>query len=80
VGLQLRLRQLLARSSSLSPQAHERLVARTLAEVSRHVAPPPPSGAPPLAVLAAVAAERRRRDDERLRREAAQRHRLAGRR
>lgn len=80
VGLQLRLRQLLARSTALSPQAHERLVHRTLAEVATHVAPPPPPGAPPLAVLAAVAAERRRRDEQRLHREAAQRHRLAGRR
>ncbi|GAB3989260.1 RDD family protein [Nocardioides marmoraquaticus] len=80
VGLQLRLRQLLARTTAFSPEAHERLVRATLAEVSRHVAPPPPAGAPPLAVLAAVAAERRRRDEERLHREAAQRRRLAGRR
>lgn len=80
LGLQLRLRQLLARSSALSPQAHDQLVHRTLVEVSRHVAPPPPPGAPALAVLAAVAAERRRRDDQRLRRETAQRTRLTGRR
>lgn len=80
LGLQLRLRQLLARSSAFGPEAHDDLVRRTLAEVAHHVAPPPPPGAPALAVLAAVAAERRRRDDERLRREAAQRYRLAERR
>lgn len=79
-ALALTVRRLLARSESLDPRAHERLLLRTAAEVSRHVAPAPPTGTPPGPYLAAVAAERRRRDEARLRAEVAHRQRLAGRR
>ena len=79
-SLALTVRRLLARTDSLDPRAHERLLLRTAAEVARHVAPAPPPGTPPGAFLAAVSAERRRRDEARLRSEGAQRQRLAGRR
>lgn len=78
LGLQLRVRQLLSRSTALDPAARERLLQQTATEVRGYVAPPPPPWAPPDMVLAAVAAERRRRDEHRLWREAGQRRRLTG--
>ncbi len=75
-SLALAVRQVLARSGTLSPQAHHVLMGRIVGEVSRHVAPPPPSGTRPEDFLAAVAAERRARDERRLWREADQRWRL----
>ena len=75
-SLALAVRQVLARSGSLSPQAHHVLMGRIVGEVSRHVAPPPPAGTRPEDFLAAVAAERRTRDERRLWREADQRWRL----
>ncbi|WP_082533707.1 RDD family protein [Marmoricola sp. Leaf446] len=76
-ALALTVHRLLGRGEGLDPRAHERLLLRTAAEVSRHVAPAPPPGTPPGAFLAAVSAERRARDERRLRGEVAQRQRLA---
>ena len=75
-SLAVALRQLLARTRTLSPQARQLLVTDILAKVQRHVSPPPPPGTHPEDFLAAVAAERRRRDEHRLWREADLRWRL----
>lgn len=76
-GLAIRVRQLVGRADTLSPEARHRLLARTADEVLRYVAPPPPPGTPPHAFLAAVQVERRERDSRRLGREAELRARLA---
>jgi uncharacterized RDD family membrane protein YckC len=75
-SLAVALRQLLARTGTLSPEARYTLVTHILNEVQQHVSPPPPPGTHPEDFLAAVAAERRRRDEHRLWREADLRWRL----
>jgi uncharacterized RDD family membrane protein YckC len=62
-GLALQSRQFLARASSLTFDARERLGASLVATVMSVVTPPPPPGTPGWAYLAAVLAERRRRDE-----------------
>jgi uncharacterized RDD family membrane protein YckC len=74
--LAVALRQLLGRTSTLSPQARHRLVSDLVAQVEQHVSPPPPPGTHPEYFLAAVGAERRRRDEHRLWREGELRWRL----
>ena len=64
--LALSARQLLARSSAMTPAAREDLGGRLVAAVLAVVTPPPPLGTPGWAVLSAVLAERRRRDETRL--------------
>ena len=73
------VRQLLARSRDLSPDARQSLTVRLAGEVHALVSPPPPPGTSPEALLAAVQVERRSRDETRLRREAELRARLTGR-
>ena len=63
--LALSVRQFVARSAELRPQARERLGGQLLAAVVGVVGSPPP-GTPGWEVLAAVLAERRRREYERL--------------
>ncbi len=75
-SLAVAVRQLLARTGTLSPQARDLLVTQLVGQVSRHVSPPPPRGTHPIDFLAAVAAERRARDEHRLWREADLRWRL----
>lgn len=75
-SLGVAVRLLLARTSTLSPQARERLVGDVVAQVTPLVRPTPPPGTHPEDFLAAVAAERRRRDQHRLWREADRRWRL----
>lgn len=61
-ALTVAVRQLLSRSTTMTPEGFTRMSARLYSNVMEHVSPPPPSGAPPLAVMATVLAERRRRD------------------
>jgi uncharacterized RDD family membrane protein YckC len=75
-SLAVAMRQLLARTGTLSPQARDMLVSQIVGQVSQHVSPPPPPGTHPIDFLAAVAAERRTRDEYRLWREADLRWRL----
>ena len=75
-ALAVSMRQLVARTATLSPDARQRLVTDAVAQVWPLVSPPPPPGTHPEDFLAAVAAERRRRDEQRLHREAEQRWRL----
>jgi uncharacterized RDD family membrane protein YckC len=64
--LALSVRQFLARSNELTPQAREDLGGRLVAAVLAAVQPAPPPGTPGWAVLSAVLAERRRREELRL--------------
>lgn len=64
--LALSVRQFLARSTELTPQAREDLGGRLVRSVSAVITPPPPPGAPGWAVLSAVLAERRRREEARM--------------
>jgi len=75
-SLAVALRQLLARTDTLSPESRHSLVSHVVTEVQQYVSPPPPPGTHPEYFLAAVAAERRRRDEQRLWREADLRWRL----
>ena len=75
-SLTLAVRQLLGRTSTLSPAARHALVGQLVVRVSACVSPPPPMGTHPEDFLAAVAAERRSRDERRLVREADLRRRL----
>lgn len=77
--LLLGVRQVLSRSSAMSPQSHFVLVHQLSQEISTYVAPPPPPGTPADAFLAAVLAEHRNRDFARLQREQALIARLTGR-
>lgn len=72
------VRQLLARSGDLSPDARSSIAIRLADEVGALVSPPPPPGTSPEALLAAVQVERRSRDETRLRGEADLRRRLTG--
>lgn len=65
-ALAVAVRQFLARSQDLTPQARAATGTALYADLLRYVAPPPPQGAHPEAVMAAVMAERRRRDMIRL--------------
>ena len=78
-SLGVALRQLLARTGTLGPEARQVLVTDILREVQQYVSPPPPPGTHPEDFLAAVAAERRRRDELRMWREADLRWRLTNR-
>ncbi len=78
-SLAVALRQLLARTGTLSPESRNTLVTHIFTEVQQYVSPPPPPGTHPEYFLAAVAAERRRRDEHRLWREADLRWRLTNR-
>jgi uncharacterized RDD family membrane protein YckC len=64
--LALSVRQFLARSHDLTPQARDQLGNRLVTAVLAVVTPPPPPGTPGWAVLSAVLAERRRREEARL--------------
>lgn len=75
-GLVVAVRQLLARSASLTPESRLRATSELLPAVTAHVSPPPPAWAAPEEVLASVLAERRRRDEQRLARADALRERL----
>lgn len=79
-GLALAVRQYLGRAEALDPRQGHDLGLRLADQVAAYVAPPPPPGTPPAAYLAAVIASRRERDLVRLRRDAALRERLTGRR
>ncbi|MGB3764269.1 MAG: RDD family protein [Ornithinimicrobium sp.] len=61
-ALTVAVRQILTRSSTMTPAAHAAMTMQLYSNVMEHVAPPPPMGAPPLAVMSTVLAERRRRD------------------
>jgi len=61
-SLTVAVRQVLSRSSSMTPEHHLALTRQLFSNVLEHVSPPPPEGAPALAVMGTVLAERRRRD------------------
>jgi len=61
-ALTVAVRQVLSRSSTMTPAHHAAVTQQLFSNVVAHVSPPPPAGAPPLAVMATVLAERRRRD------------------
>jgi uncharacterized RDD family membrane protein YckC len=61
-ALALASRQLLTRSTPLTPQARQRLAQELAAALAPLVAPPPPHGTGPEMFLAAVMAERSRRE------------------
>lgn len=61
-ALTVAVRQLLARSATMTPVSFAAMSSKLYSNVIEHVSPPPPAGAPQLAVMATVLAERRRRD------------------
>ncbi|MGB7448891.1 MAG: RDD family protein [Ornithinimicrobium sp.] len=61
-ALTVAVRQVLNRSSSMTPEHHAAMTKQLFSTVVEHVSPPPPAGAPALAVMGTVLAERRRRD------------------
>lgn len=77
-ALAVAVRQFLARSGELLPQARVATGTALYADLLAHVAPAPPPGAHPEAVLSAVMAERRRRDLARLDRQDRLRARVLG--